>query len=156
VTASTEGPRFPATAEERRVWGDFLLEKGHMPPWPWPVNDKPATVKGSAVEKVAASLMARLAAANATLANLDEQRTEAEAMVESTEKALTAMGINSLGDLTRLDGRRDYRVCKDPQCESVNLSYWESDPEWRCDEHRLPPVKPPVSEPASAEKETVF
>lgn len=145
------GPQIPATASERVVWRDWLLERGITPPWP--IEEKPTTVKGHMLAARAAEAMAKMAAANAVLANLEEQRTAAELDVKNAEESLERLGINSISQLTGISGQREYSVCSQPGCERVALYSWRSEgPNWRCDEHELPPETAPIPAPAVTEE----
>lgn len=130
------GPQLPADASDRNVWGDYLLERGFGVPWEISTKKKATKVRGSALASSAAGLMAKLAEAQATLANLDTQRVAAEETVEAVEKQLEAIGIDSLRDLRRLDARREYRICSHPDCQRVDVNSWRDEVEpWWCDEH---------------------
>lgn len=142
---SAIGPQFPVTPEQRAVEADQLLQAGHQPPWP--LKEKPTSIKGAALATKIAALMAKLAGANAVMANLEEQRATAENDIKQAEEALERLGINSLSALSSIDGRTDYFICAEPKCETVSTWRWDSGPGWRCSEHQLPkPASVPIPE----------
>jgi hypothetical protein len=143
-----EGPQFPATPEERAVWGDYQLAQGVMPPWP--IKEKPTSISGAEVAARASKLMASLASANAILAGLEEQRAKAEADVVAAESALNRLGVTYFHELSALSRRRTLSVCAEPSCEAIDIHGWrDAEAGWRCREHELP-VTPPQDLPAPA------
>ena len=144
---SAIGPKFPATAEDRAVFADELLSKGHQPPWP--LKEKPTSISGASVAAQASKLMSQLATANAVLAGLEEQRSKAEADVVAAESALNKLGVTYFHELTSISRRRNLAVCAEPNCEVIDIHGWSSEPEhgWRCREHETP-ATPPTPSPA--------